>query len=242
MRSLRGAYYAVGLAALTVCLAWGVVGCSASREAAKLDREAMLASNAEYELLVAQVKLDPSTDNLRALRRAFVGSEHYAPNRHTEGVLAASIFEASEAEDWLNCRLRADSLLEQNYASLYGHFGAMVCNRGDGRSDKAFFHEKVVDGTLEVIEDTGDGKDPQTAYLTISLSEVRAFLQLHGLEILSQLPVEEGGLSFDAMWVRDLKTNEEYSVYFDTTLQRSKEPPGTPEIRWTPLLGRPGFP
>lgn len=216
------------IAPFCVCLALGLAACSATRETAP--PPAAVASNPEHDeeylLLVGRIRAAPRQEDLHALREAYVRTSRYAPYDGREEAEADLTFDALDDGDLERCRLEASRLLEHNYTSLYGHFGAMVCNRKDGRTAEADFHEDVAGGLIDVIRATGDGNSHATAFSAISTAEIRAFLTLQGLEVLDQNLSQDGDHWFDVMSVRDPATGKEFPLYFDITLPWSVYPAG----------------
>ncbi|MFN2378465.1 MAG: hypothetical protein ABR538_18190 [Candidatus Binatia bacterium] len=218
---------------LVLALGFGLVcvlaACSAKRIEDPLSQSlpassAATAGDAEYAVLVERVAITPRQEDLRALREAYVRTSRYTPYDGREEAEADLVFDALDDGDLERCRLEAFRLLDHNYTSLYGHFGAMVCNRKDGRTAEADFHEDVAGGLLDVIRATGDGKSHATAFSAISTAEIRAFLTLQGLEVLDQNLSQNGDRWFDIMSVRDPATGKEFPLYFDITLPWSVYP------------------
>lgn len=210
-------------------MAFLLPACSAKRADAPLPQPPPPASatgDAEYAVLVEKVRLTPRQEDLRSLREAYVRTSLYAPYDGREEAEADLAFEALDDGDLERCRREASRLLDHNYTSLYGHFGAMVCNRKDGRTAKADFHEDVAGGLIDVIRATGDGNSHATAFSAISTAEIRAFLTLQGLEVLDQNLSQDGDRWYDIMSVRDPATGREFPLYFDITLPWSVYPAG----------------
>ncbi len=80
----------------------------------------------------------------------------------------------------------------------------------------------MLNGLVDSIGHSGDGRSPTTAFVTISTPELRAFLRLTGLEVKKQSLVHEADKAFDLMGVRDPETGEEFELYFDITTQMTK--------------------
>jgi hypothetical protein len=77
-------------------------------------------------------------------------------------------------------------------------------------------HYRVIsDGLLKSITASGDGRTPETAFKVISIPEEYMTLWYLGLSPQGQTLEEYDGLPFDVLKVKNRKTGEQSSVFFD---------------------------
>ena len=175
------------------------------------------AANARYEELVEQLKADVSSVDFDVLRRIYVKTEYYAPYSSSETKDTANMNEGINEEDWGKCLESATRILSYSYISLDAHYGAMICSRNSNDTQSGDFHESVLDGLLESIWVSGDGRSPETAFFCTSLQERWAFLGMHGLVYnVKELEVHDG-LYFDVVHVTNLADSSQFKLYFDVT-------------------------
>ena len=181
------------------------------------DTNEFLAANDRYAELVEKLKADVTSVDFDELRRIYVKTEHYAPYASSEREDTANMNEGMNEEDWGKCLEYATRILSYSYISLDAHYGAMICSRNNNDKEAGDFHESVLDGLLESIWASGDGRAPETAFFCTSLQERWAFLGLHGLVYnVKDLEVHDG-LYFDVVHVTSLADSSQFKLYFDVT-------------------------
>ena len=122
-----------------------------------------------------------------------------------------------ESRDFQGALDSANEALTQNYASIVNHFDAMVACQALQKTDEAATHEKLLNALLDSIQQSGDGKSPETAWFVVTTTEEYVFLsRVLGLKAKSQAFVPQGGHFYDRLEVIDPKTNESHSVWFNT--------------------------
>lgn len=168
---------------------------------------------------MAAVKQLADPQQFRELREVYVYTSHYKPYSGQEFTLSQAMFMAMDKEQWDECQTQANSILDDNYISLYAHYGAMVCALQAGNMRLGEYHKYALDGLINAIWDSGDGKSPQSAFYCTSTPELQAFIFLHGLEILTQALIHHDDRSYDLMGVRDPERDEQFSLYFDISAQ-----------------------
>ena len=177
----------------------------------------ILEANTRYTELVENLKTDVTSVDFDELRRIYVKTEFYAPYSSTERKDTANMNEGINEEDWGNCLEFATRILSYSYISLDAHYGAMICSRNNNDTQAGDFHESVLDGLLESIWESGDGRSPETAFFCTSLQERWAFLGMHGLVYnVKDLEVHDG-LYFDVVHVTSLADSSQFKLYFDVT-------------------------
>jgi hypothetical protein len=128
-------------------------------------------------------------------------------------------FESMEQQNWEACLTATSLILEENYTSLTGHYGAMVCHSELGQSDLSQYHNVMLDGFMDAIWRSGDGKTPASAFYITSSNDLYSFVQLNGLMATSQSLVYYEQRPIDAIRVENPQTMQESTWYFDVTAQ-----------------------
>lgn len=180
------------------------------------------AENTTYEQLVAKVKRSASLEEFKALRKAYVKTDLYHPYSGRERALSNAMWEVADHSDWQACIDKANEVLAINYIDLSAHVGITFCAKEAGRQELSEYHQYVLDGLVDAIWATGDGRSEETAFFCTSVTELRDFIRLHGLEVVSQSLLEGEAGAFDLMTVKDPETEEEFDWYFDITAQLAR--------------------
>lgn len=165
------------------------------------------------------MKQAASVEDFEELRETYVLTSLYNPYFGPERSLSQAMFDGMTEENWAVCLESSNKILDANYISLNAHYGAMVCSIESGDKDGGIYHKYVLEGLLDAIWATGDGKSTETAFFCTSTSELQAFIQLHALQTESQALVHSEGKSFDVMEVKDPESEEAFTWYFDISAQ-----------------------
>ncbi len=196
-----------------------VSACSTQTEQNDESKPDYSANNAKYESLVQKIKSSATKDDFEEIRRVYILTEYYKPYFGGETSLGTNMFEALGNKNWDNCIENAETILSTNYLSLNAHYGAMVCLYELNDQQKADHHKLMLNGFLDAIWATGDGKSEETAFHTISTSELRSFLHIQGLEIEQQSLIQGKNNMFDLMNVKDTETGKKFGIYFNISAQ-----------------------
>jgi len=174
----------------------------------------------DYSALVAKFKRDEglSTD-FDAIVRIYPLTTNYSPYANVEQAQKLLAFESMEQQDWDACLNATTLILEENYTSLTGHYGAMVCHSELGQNDLSQYHNLMLHGFMDAIWRSGDRRTPATAFYITSTNDLYAFVQLNGLMATSQSLVYFEQRPIDAIQVEDPQTMQESTWYFDVTAQ-----------------------
>jgi len=73
----------------------------------------------------------------------------------------------------------------------------------------------MLNGIVDSIIQSGDGKTPKTAYKAISVNEEYAVLGSLSLKLVKQKLIKKNGSSYDKMTVKSKKTGKTFDVYFN---------------------------
>jgi len=179
-------------------------------------------SDEYYLALQKRASEDDVTLDFAELRQAFSQSSFYQPYASDERKSVENAFVLSSKNKAKECLQAAATLLDKNYISLGGHYVSAVCARELNLDDQAYLHEEILEGLLDSISDSGDGKTVETAFLTYTTEELYTYLQLSGLKVKNQNIINENNRVYDAMQVSPNGLNEEFTLYFDVTTQWKK--------------------
>ncbi len=175
-----------------------------------------------YEAERARVMTQAPNSDFTRLRHSFTGTDAYQPWDTTEHEASIAMLNAQEDEDYTLCLRLADAILERNFVSLYGHFGAYACNQGLDHTDQAQFHGWMLKGLMDSITASGDGLSEDSAFIVLSGTEMRAFVRLSGLLMYRQENVFSGPRQLEVVYATDPAVNDDVVWYFDTSFARQK--------------------
>lgn len=206
---------------MKICLCLLILnGCSTTKPTMKDSLSAAVtATDDEFQLNLNKILSRSVIADFTQLRLNFTDTSHYNP--YLEGS-TNEIWEAVNTKDYALCIQLATERLHSNYISLDAHYASMICNFEIGEKEKGSYHRYVFEGLVDSIRQSGDGLTAKTAYLITSANELYSFLAISGLEVKGQSLVNENGGAFDLMQVYDPRTEQEFSLYFDISLQISK--------------------
>ncbi|MFV8783058.1 DUF4919 domain-containing protein [Microbulbifer sp. SA54] len=173
----------------------------------------------EYHQLLEEAQQLSFTLDFNRLRRAFVESPEYNPYGGVKLKWLPEAYKAVEQGDFDGCLQNVGKVLSYNYMSLEAHMIGVVCSGQKGAFEMEDRHRYMVEGLMASIEGSGDGRSQQSAFRTISTSELRGFVRLKGLQVLDQSIVYDQQGIYDKMQVRDPESGDEYALYFDVSQQ-----------------------
>jgi len=176
-------------------------------------------SQSEYRQLLEEAYQLSFTLDFDRLRRAYVESPEYNPYGGVKLEGLPEAYSSVESADFNGCLRNLDKVLKYNYMSLEAHMIGVVCSGQAGEFEREDQHRYMVEGLMTSIENSGDGKSQESAFLTISTSELRGFVRLKGLQVLDQSIVYDKQGIYDKMQVRDPESGEEYPLFFNVSQQ-----------------------
>lgn len=202
-----------------VSLSAFLAACSAPATREQAGPHLRQANESEYRRLLAEAQQLSFTLDFDDLRRAFVASPEYNP--HGGGKLAglSEAYGSVEKSEFDQCLNYVDRVLADNYMSLEAHMIGIVCSSRSADLAREDRHRYMVEGLMDSIESSGDGKSQDSAYHTISTSELRGFVRLKGLQVLDQSIVYDQRGIYDKMRVRDPESGDEYALFFNVSRQ-----------------------
>ncbi|WP_096086697.1 DUF4919 domain-containing protein [Agaribacterium haliotis] len=170
----------------------------------------------KYQQQIEQIKSDAAHADYTALRKAYSLTALYQPWDSSEHEAGLAILNTLAEDNYGFCLQLSQALLQKNYTSLMGHFGAWNCNKLQGDFDQANFHRQVIQGLMQSISASGDGKQPGSAWLVYSETEMRDYIRLKSLLMFNQEAFIENGRHLRRAWCTDPKNAEAViELYFD---------------------------
>lgn len=177
-------------------------------------------SDKEYISLVAKVKSGQAqASDYDMLIRIFPLSSFYKPKSDSEQSAKLMSQSYMENQQWQLCLNVNNALLDINYTSLTGHYGAAVCAAELSNIVLGKYHNSVLDNFIEAIWRTGNGQSPETPFYIISVNDLYAFIQLHQLVAVGQSLTYVNELPIQAIKVQNPANNRTFTWYFDVTPQ-----------------------
>lgn len=174
----------------------------------------------DYNAFVAKfVREEAKASDFDAIVRLYPLTTKYSPYGNAEQVQKLVAFESMEQENWSACLQATSIILDENYTSLTGHYGAMVCHYESGERLIGEYHNTMLDGFIDAILRSGDGQTPGSAFYITSTNDLYAFVQLNGMVATGQSLVYHEQRPMDVIEVQDPETEQESTWYFDVTAQ-----------------------
>ena len=118
--------------------------------------------------------------------------------------------------DTAGALVSANAFLAKDSANTIAQFDAMLAYQASKKPDEAAVHEKILDGLLDSIQRSGDGKSQQTAWFVVTTQE-EYVLARRTLRVVpkSQALVQDKGHAYDKLTVLDPKTNQTQDLWFN---------------------------
>ncbi|HVF22656.1 MAG TPA: DUF4919 domain-containing protein [Pyrinomonadaceae bacterium] len=167
----------------------------------------------KYDALLEKVKQKDPSVNFTELRHAFYESANYHPQSPmmTYRPLNAAIAQKNYEE----ALKIAESVLSKNFVEINAHMAAQIAYQETGNAEKAEFHKFMVDGLLNSIKSSMDGKSKEKAFEVISINEEYGLIRSLGLRPINQALQEDKGHFYDVITVVDPQTNQQSQLYFN---------------------------
>ena len=171
------------------------------------------AEKTKYDVMVEKAKQKDPSVNFKDLRYAFYESPNYNP--YAPMMTYRPLNAAIAQKNYEEALKIAEAVLSKNFVEVNAHMTAQIAYQETGNEEKAKFHSFMVEGLLNSIKSSGDGKSAEKAFEVIAVSEEYGLLRALGLRPIGQALVEKDGHMFDAMTVVDPQTNKETVLYFN---------------------------
>jgi uncharacterized protein DUF4919 len=166
----------------------------------------------EFDELIARIKKSDESVDFAKARMLYAGLSSYSPYGSSK---KKEMFEAFSAGDNKKALQIADRELGQNYLNVDAHMVAMMAADKLGDNTGFAHHKYVAKGILQSIQESGDGKAPETAYKVISVDEEYALLRVLGFKVRQQSLNHIGGHAFDVLVALDPDTSSEQKIFFN---------------------------
>lgn len=182
--------------------------------AVSINAQSQETSKPKYEALLERVKAGDTAVSFKELRIAFTESQGYAPyGGDSEG--RKSMLAALQEKDYDKALGSAGTILKQKYVDIIAHLVSSIAYNELKNVERAKYHHGIVDGLIQSILKSGDGKSIETAYVVIATDEEYALFNVLDMKAVSQSLVHDKDHSYDKMDVVDRKTNQTTTFYFN---------------------------
>jgi hypothetical protein len=177
-------------------------------------------ADADYHALVAKFNGEEvQAIDFDAILRIYPLTTKYSPYGNVEQAQKLVAFASMEEKNWDACLHATKLILEENYTSITGHYGALACHFESGQQENGEYHNAMLDGFIDAIWRSGDGKTPATAFYITSTNDLYAFVQLNGMVAIGQSLVYYEQRPMNAIKVQDPQTKQQSTWYFEVTAQ-----------------------
>lgn len=179
----------------------------------------------EQELIKAinELKSPPSDFNYLKFRKLYTDTKHYKPYTSGELEIKQKVNGSINKKEFSQCVAFADKWLNINYTNIEAHFDKYMCCKQLNDNTCASLHNSIVNGLLDSIFESGDGKTPETAYVTFNTDEIYFFLYANRLKRTKQRMLNKHGRAYDVIDAEHSKSGNTYTIYFDITTQLSNK-------------------
>ena len=184
----------------------------------------------EYAALLARVKQGDMTVDFRAFRIAGA----LASGRQASAMALAdhaAFLKLLGSVDYQGALESTNQSLIRNYASVAGHYDAMLACKRLQKTEEAALHERLVNALADSIQWSGDGKSPETAWFVVMTPEEDFMLRevMHVTQ-KSRASVIRDGHAYDRVEVVAPLTNESQSVWFNTDVKMGLYKPANQSV------------
>lgn len=170
-----------------------------------------------FDELLAAAERDPASTDFAQLRRAYVVSPRYQPTTHFSQAKLQGM--TNDVKDVDELALRCKKLADENPMDLEVRLILDFAYSEMEQHDLAAQQHAFINGNLEAIWASGDGKSFETAWVVVSVAEEYTLLSIMGYQMRQQSLMEHGGRWYDMLTCvpRKNPTAEPVEFYFDIT-------------------------
>jgi hypothetical protein len=172
-----------------------------------------------YKQLLTVAQNDPRQADFETLRLTYAQENPYNPdarlarNERLEGILADSV-QMVQQGSLIQAQQTIGRALQENYLYIKAHMAAAVIHDALGDEAQLAYHQAWVQGLLDSILSSGDGRSHETAFVVIDISEEYDVLRRLGVQPgWQRLSFYEGGL-YDVLTVITPQTGDSSELYF----------------------------
>jgi hypothetical protein len=173
-----------------------------------------------YQDLLAAAQQNPVEADFHSLRMSYTRSPLYNPYaRDTENL---KILRAAMHEGDMEAALNAVAiLLETNYVDIEAHITADYIYTRLGDETKMQYHRQFARGLIDSIFNSGDGREPDSAFIVIDVAEEYVLMQVMGYRPSGQALLQHEGHWIDALDALHGETGQKIKVYFNIDLPKN---------------------
>lgn len=177
-------------------------------------------SDSDYYAFVNTIRTQQAKpSDYDSLIQVFPLTSLYQPKNSQEQSLKLLSQTYIEKQQWQQCLLTNEKILNVNYTSLTGHYGVAICATEMSNLELGRFHNSILDNLIEAIWRTGNGQTPESPFYITSVNDLYAFIQLHQLVAVGQSLTYVNNLPIQAIKVQNPETNRSFTWYFNVTPQ-----------------------
>jgi hypothetical protein len=173
-----------------------------------------------YDDLLDAAKDDPESVDFHTLRMAYTRARSYAPYMQDAGSVKR-LREALRDGDAEGALDAVDDLLALNYLDIEAHMAADYVYTKLEAYDQSAYHRAFARGLIQAILATGDGRNYDSAFIVLNVSEEYTVLRVMGLVPTRQRLVEHQRHWFDVVDGRHPESGEMIAVVFNIDLPRA---------------------
>jgi len=173
------------------------------------------AADARYADLVAKAKAGEKSVDFKELRLAYADSSKGSDTDSQKKAMTAAL----NSKDFEKALKNAEIVLAADYVDMDAHFAEYIAYRELHDTAQADFHKNVLQGLLDSITHSGDGKSFDTAFQIIEVHEEYVLLRFMGLMPSKQSMSEKGGHSYDVLEAVNPKSSEKVTLYFNIDIE-----------------------
>jgi hypothetical protein len=169
----------------------------------------------KYENLLARAKSMDSSLDFYELRMSYTKTNSYNSNdpKMEDRIrrMSAELEKNTNFDDALKI---ADTILMNYYVSIEAHNCCMLIYTQKGDSAKAQYHRYFVDGIINSVLKSGDGRYPETAWPVISKDEEKFVAASKGYDVFATASFFKNEIYWDL--VMCIKNKDKKSYIFNT--------------------------
>jgi len=192
------------------------VGCNSVKNANHITQKE---HSKQYDIMVENLNNDHKDFNYLKFRKLYTKTTNYKPYTLDTFSIKRKINNAINNQDYSQCVKSANKWLELNHTSINAHAEKSFCCKKQKLKECEHKHASIVNGLLDSIVNSGDGRTPSTAYETFNTDEIYFFMHVYGLKRVSQALSDKDGRAYDVMEVESIKSGKPFTIYFDVTTQ-----------------------
>lgn len=166
----------------------------------------------KYYELVGLASNYPNVDKYQDIRLSYLQSR-----QARSGYLMDSLSSCLENKTYEKAKPLIDSIYTKNFYNPRFHFYSFIVYKNLNEMEKADKHVYYYQRLLKSIENSGDGKTPETAYIVINVSEEYDLLRYLQMESRGQSLSSIEGHMYDILSIENSEGKKD-KVYFNIDL------------------------